>query len=123
MTGRLVVLAIELVLIAFLAAIILLREIRQFPTEVLIEDTGFAMKFSLGKAISVRWSDISDMYLKAPRGREGRYGSFRIKGSSTPYHVVRGIALNIEDGYREAMGLPIPRWDGKRSSKVAPKAK
>lgn len=108
--------------IAILAGLVFFAaNLQQFPTIVRVEGGGIVLQFKWKRSIQVPWPQLADIRLRPIEGNKGRYGSLRIKGNPTPYHVTREIAVEIEKGYANAIGLPIPRWDGKRTSKVAPK--
>ena len=110
---------LPLIIAGLLAILFPLKNIRQFPIEVEFNEQGLILTFRRGSRLFIEWTQVADMCLPPQFG----YGSFRIKGSSRPYHVLREIASRMESGYLEAMGVPIPRWNGKRTSKVSPKTR
>lgn len=91
--------------------------LRQYPVEVAIGEQGIEMIFAKDRVINISYTSIADMYVPKP-GSDKRYASLRRVGNPYPVHVSLEIAAAIDSSFSVKNGHAIPRWNGRKESKV-----
>lgn len=116
-TGKAITAIVPLLLGAVVMAVYASVHKHQYPVKVTLSQNEIEMMFAGGKSRSFSYESIADIYLP-PRESNKRYASFRLMGNPYPFHVTLEIAAAIDSSFTVKNGHAIPRWNGRKESKV-----
>lgn len=116
-TGKAIVAIVPVLLGVVLMVVRISVHMHQYPLKVALSQNEIEMRFAGGKSRSFSYESIADIYLP-PRKSNKRYASFRLMGNPYPFHVTLEIAAAIDSSFTVKNGHAIPRWNGRKESKV-----